>query len=633
MRITLYRGERSARESALPIVEVDEHLRYELFIDQAGAPAWPVLAGAERAALDRAVELFGARSSSVAAKPGDVGDRAGEVVGIGDVEDEVSLYAHLTRRYWSTIDSARELSYDRLPEVVVLLSDELDHTLVRFLVSAPLGETTTGIIWADSRDALRRQVLVRSAAAALNGPVRTRRIDLASRSLGGDANSGSPWFGDDSSQQDIRSAAAEGAGLLSVSGHGNGSGFRLPAGLAGCRADRPPDVDPLRSPECVLTGYCFRTKLSVAESWSTGRLLAPEAFASRVLVVMSCHAAFVGSGAVDARWSMLPPLLANPRIGAVIATSDVLTHVPGMTTANLQDFLAAGTPVGKALAAFHRTPRVENLGVRLLLFGDPNVRAAPAMSGQVLARDTKAVQAPAARHAAPANSVACEVELLRTVAHTVEPDWGDRALATSRAALSSLERYEALLRRGGSIPAGIGATMRADMLAHIGTLRAKPYTTWIGHAAARRSSEHVPCPHCGWPLRPLNLVPTMGGPRTLINCPQCGDAVLDQPVGDDWSFAVTGPVISLSGRLPTAQWSAAIFLVPAVASKTQTHCWPAGSDGRPVPRLEIIPDRWPLGPTFVRVALLTGTSLSMASLLTRAPAPTPTPAPPHRSAV
>jgi hypothetical protein len=620
-RITLYRETPPTVSSSLPVADVSVERQYDLLIDESHAPVWPVIGDLERSDLNTVARLFGCTPKRTAPHTGDIEHRSGIVVGIGDIDEDVALYAHLTRRHWSMINSARELTHECLPDVIMIVSPRLDATLVHFLESAPIGPSSTGVIWSTSRSGLRRQLLVRSAASALNGPLATRTVTLTTEGeIHREAARKSTSHVPHATQTDIIAAVAEEAGLLIVDAHGTGLYFALSNELTACAMDRPVWDEALDAPECFITGYCSKAELPIAEAIGSSRIIGPEAFSARVVALMSCQAAFIGSPNLDARWSFLPRLLSTPTLGAIIASHEPLMELSSVTAANLHAFIAAGTPVGRALAEFHQTPTIAALGVRLLLFGDPLVCAAPTGSIKLLARDTTQdiLRVPVSLHDPGGETTEARIALLRSVACVIGRKTAQRAKVTSHVAMSALQRFEQAQTQH-EMSSDILRTLQKAILDHLGAIGVRADRGWLGNARLRRDARYAQCPSCDWPVRPYHATTQFGSSRRLVNCPRCGVAVIDQPVEDNWRIDAKLPRVAIDGQFAYQDWSAAAFIVPEKAWETQTFFWPLPHSNSAERELHLPEDRWPAGPLSVTVAIMQGASLGLAKAVIRAP--------------
>ena len=148
-----------------------------LLVGANGEPIWPAPSEDAHASLGAVASLFGGTLENKRSRSARAPEEGSEVTGIGNVAAQTKLFAHLTRRRWNVVQSVGELSDSALPEVVLMATPRIDPALIELLMFAPVDQSAPGILWGRTSRELDRQVLTRSAAAALSGPVSARRRD------------------------------------------------------------------------------------------------------------------------------------------------------------------------------------------------------------------------------------------------------------------------------------------------------------------------------------------------------------------------------------------------------------------------------------------------------------------------
>jgi hypothetical protein len=577
----------------------------KLLLGANDSPVWPVNTAEDRTQLEALAETFGGTTRVIPAREAVAsGECSGQVIGVGDIEEETQLYAHLTGRSWGLVKSVDQISESSLPEVILRVATRLDAELVQLLFLAPPTGAATGIVWGRTREELARQVLLRAATTMMNGPVATRRVDFPDP--------------DQNSAEHTQAALSGGVGVLTLITHGDGSSVRLTPELMLCAMDRPSDIgDRALAPACVETGFCAKVNRSVADALRTKRLLAPEELVARILVMGSCQTAFLGSVALDSAWGPLARLVLSPRIGAVLASPETTLQLNASLSNDLSQELAAGVPVGKALAEYDNSPTVSELGNRLVLFGDPRVRAAPGGTGQIIMHTNESHQKRAPKKSDSVVAGDPEILVLRHMALYIRDDMQSAARLTSRQALEALVRYESDLDEG-QLTTAVGDEMRTTLLSHLTTMKARSHDAWVGASEFRRLSAICYCPNCEMRVRPYVACFATGYRRTLIFCPRCGVAA-DKPVSSDLKINVSLPRIEIYGQPSSRPWAAAIFLVPGPASETTMHRWPSDATGALAQIYNVAPAQWPAGPLTVQFVIISGTTLHAVSAPARAP--------------
>jgi hypothetical protein len=584
-----------------------------LLVSEDGGAVWPVQDEHERALLEAVAMLFGATVELVKGQVGE-GDACDEaVVGVGETSTHARLYAHLTGRTFRQVDQWHEAFDGReLPAVVVVRAARLDSDLIQHLMMLPRGAGPVGIVWGRNDRELRTQVLIRAAAALLDGPGGKPRIDIT-HSVPSVKLRGSPEFdllGGRASIKEIHKALARGAGVLTLKGHSFGWNVSLSSPTAViCGIDQP-DSQANRQfgPTCLDTGHCDAVGLPVRKAMVAGRIIAPEKITARVLVLASCRTAFIGSGALDNAWSVLPRLLLNPRVGAVLATPEPSTTAYVSISEELSAPLAQGHAISSVLPAYERSSYADHVGHRLLLFGDPRVKAVTGQPQETLSPQSTLTPP---RPVSIRGRQDPEVALLREIASSVYPASEAVGRRTSARAMKTLDLFET------DPSPQAGNDLREALLEHLRTMRGRPVEGWLGPSDYRRSKKASVCPTCGWKARPFNAVTRSGVARELLICPRCIVA-LDQPSPSRLRMSVTPDGMVVEGDLPMSNWSAAVILVPTNPAEAQLLPWPRAASGAPEKLFRWEPHVWPKGPLEVRGVFIGGTQVDSVGALARA---------------
>jgi hypothetical protein len=282
--------------------------------------------------------------------------------------------------------------------------------------------------------------------------------------------------------------------------------------------------------------------------------------------------------------------------------------------------MAEGASIGRAAARYMSAPDADRTGQRLIVLGDPRTQAGiRSRRGSELRVD--AVTVPPPTQAQVIGLVADEpnMQVLRSVAVYVQAGMEHVARQTSQAAMAALAEYETRRDVGDDVAAAGGA-MRTAMVAHLATMKGRPYLGWEqGNCQTVRDTEWRPCPNCGWPVRGYRCSLRSGTERRLLTCPRCTD-IRDQPLDSKLEVRRLRQTMELVGELPEADWKAALLLIPSMVQETQTAEWPSDESGRPRRRMEMEFDEWPAGSFLARVVMVSGTSVDALGIRMRAPA-------------
>lgn len=581
----------------------------EALLGHEGRPVWPLRSESEAHALRQMVELQGGRLAVVDATPFDgAADRRGRVVALGEeLAAEARLYAHLTSRLdggvVSGLEDVRALAD---LEVIVTTRARVEDDLLEHLYGGGEGPAV-GLVMAEDAAGVRREVLVRSAAAALAMPVTLRRLDVLPSATCAVIDVTPDWrlVGGEATGAEVRAGLGETAGVLSFVTHSNGVDAAFGRRVVLCPMDGAPEAgwDPSLAPTCVTNAWCFRKKTTVAEALAGGDLLGPGELRARVLVAGICFGLRPPPSTNAPLWSLSRRFLGDLRVGALVASWEIVTGTH-LETDELVADLADGVPVGVALAR-HNRRHAEGGLFRMALVGDPRC----ALPETTIGRRLLAGLAPPAEDPASTRARLEHVAVLRAVA-TLAPDEREGGARGEGAedrvpALRALGLYEeALLRRQPveGAPDAPGPSMRRAVL----DLLAGRWTNPMGklsHLRARVTAEpREPCPYCPRRVHVLRIEHALPGPaRRLAHCSNCGiveDVPADRRLAIDLAM---GPVVRPVGDLPPCAADMRFVLDVPMARHRRVHAWPAGVDGSPATEL-VSPEPWSTTPC--RAALL-----------------------------
>lgn len=587
----------------------------ELLADQSGRAVWTMRSAAEGRALASLAEVLGGRlvaspHATPAADPGedDGGGRA--VVPFGtEALAAARDYAHLTGRPLAEpLADLGELRDHGPFEVLVTRTRHVDDALCEALhgEGAPDWDVAPGVICGRSEAELRTQVLLRSAARAFEPAGQVVRVDAELArppSIRPRAGAGERVLFAGASPTQIRAALGEGAGLLRVVTHSDGIDAYLAPGLTLCplpaaRGDR------LRSPRCVETGWCHRADASVTAARARDELLPPTALAARLLIWHVCFGLMPAEGplarVVDRDWGLLPQLLENPRVGALLTTWGI--EAGDSAPLALLAELAAGKPVGVALRAQLRENAATGKGPPFVLIGDPDVRVP---IERPLMPSPRSGPRRAGVDVLPDGRRPLEF-LSSTILQQVRRD--TRAEETGRPALRALAAW----RRDELLPT-VG---RAVVVRHLLTHNRMFALDWVPLARHAGRLPREVCRACGRARWAQRLIAHGGVARRFATCPGCG-IVEDAPEESRLALRVVAGGFELDGPLLSGAFAGGLMLDGAVRSDLRSFDWPQTRDGAPARRFEP-PEPWPVGPFRAIAVIVTGRELTLLQQPARA---------------
>ena len=593
----------TAEARTLPVASAVSNL--DLLCDSEGRPAWPVADEETRELLTESASLFGGLLKEVDGRAAASSPDNGEIVtGVGDVADGATLYAHLTNRRVRMIKSPAELSDRKSVSIVVFCGPRLDRDIVQWLALSPPQHAATGIIWGRTPQALIRQVAWRACAASLNGPLDTAqyRVQCSSDT----ATPENLHVG-----RQLRKGLGAGAGVLTIEGHSDGLFQWLQGGTALCtRAAWPLDAKDTMLPQCVETNFCYRLDRSMDSVLAEERLIPPEAIAARIMVHIGCHSAFVGSPSVDAIWGMLPRLVANPRIGALLTTPSLSISIREVIYRELAQFLVAGVPVGDAMRLLEENPTMQELGYRLLLFGDPRVQGGHMAARELRVRDGDSLQISSSSAKAVGSPVLqremMELELFRLLA-LVDTAKGPDADASSQELMSCIADFEA--RDIGPDDLERTKALQRAALNRLAYTKVRLNEAWAPRSHVHQSNSIIQCPNCAWRGASRRIVLPSGAEREFYDCPGCSD-VWDRPhPNPPVRLEIKFPEFLLTGDRGDSILSAGWYVVRLQSEETEMRPWPVDENGDLEERLVVDLESLASGPLKVYGVLISDLSI------------------------
>jgi hypothetical protein len=497
----------------------------QLTVDEQGVPLWPLRDEEDENACRAVAELFDGRLIEKKPLAGTSQIlRPGSVVGIGDIQEEVWLYGHLTGRRALIIESCEELDAIQDPEVIIVVGPTPGLDLARFLSTYQVGPTTPGIIWSPNRDSLRKQVLARAATALLVSPGPIRRVDISGlqRTQYMTSDASALCMGKESSTKSIRESLGQVPvpGVLTILGHGTGwrASMGENAALCSLAADRVNSQTYTDAPPCFYTGECGYFNQSVISAANDGKLVSPKAISARVLLLVACRAGFMGSTTVDFQWGLIRQLITSYQIGVVMAPAqNALIEIADISN-ELSGALASGSSTGNAAAGHERSVLGKKRGFHLLIFGDPAARAGLPPKDLRVLRRSEPRQKPQISPSSP--KVDPDLEVLHLLSRTLparpdEPELPDEP----NARVLQADLLDELLNWETSDTKKV-LTLQRKVIAHLASIRAYYHNALVA-AAINIETRLESCVNCGWPIYRHIYEYPWGATRSACSCSFC----------------------------------------------------------------------------------------------------------------
>jgi len=564
----------------------------DLLVNRAGEPVWPMRNEIDLSSLKQLASLFNAElreeretrrrpdepAADLALVAGLCLDRLGSDLG--------HLYAHLTGRRYESIESVGQIAGQTHPSVLITSPDLLSLELMNALYPDKPTGPATGILFASDRDSLWRQVLVRSAAAVLAGPVQTRAIELyTGLEIPTYAFPGREILGARASAAELRDAVNRGSAVLSVLTHSDGIDAFL-SKLTLCPMRRPPArPDPLRPPGCQVTGVCHRHEMPLEGVLQSDLLMDPDELSARVLVWATCWGILLQPSIVDQAWGLPPRIVNNARLGAIITSWGLFNGTPQMI-AYLSDLIDMGTPVGEALTTFLRSPVAQHFALRFCLLGDPLV-CLPRHGAWEEESAGSSGRPWVERQAPPVDpSESGDLDLIRAIIKLQSRRMPLGAQQLRDHAMASIEAIQMRMFLGGDRRGeadAVRSEMRRSVLDLFSAWGCRAFDAWQKLAEmVETSADGVPCPICGQALctEQYSLRIPGASARRLKSCVRCG-IVEDAPVGfPPIGFTRRTPLsFAINPALTLRRGAAVLLHVPPLTSLCARWDWPADSSG------------------------------------------------------
>lgn len=562
-----------------------------------GQPVWPVRSPEESEALDAVADLFDRAIVEVDGQ--EIGDlaphrRAGVVVGLGEASFAAArLYAHLTGRRFRPALSVDAAFAEPAPSVLVLRGDALDaHVLQRVSFDAR-SSVVTGVVAARTEAELRRQVLVRAAAAtAAPRAAAATRVDIWPLRSFSTAEAGTRSFvGADATVDDVRRGLNAGAGIVHVFTHSDGIDAEMGPGIACALVGRSAGLDRHRAPRCVLTGICHRMDLPVTVAMNTGLLISPGEVSARILIWATCLGVLPSDWTVAPHWTIGTQLFDNPRVGAAITTWSI-SPLEERVSRQLADMLERGLSTGEAIVEVYGSARGPE--TRRLLIGDPLVTAATAT-----------------REARPSRSEAPAVVRRTSDAHVVARSGGwvaDLIAAAdadhSETARAFVDQWSPSVRH-----TEFDKHTRAALESVADLIAARGWAWWLNFWTDQARIENVDarCAECAEEtISYTGLLPS-GARRTCSICARCR-SVDDIRDGAGATMRIDDGFVVRLGWAPKGEWAARLRVSSAAERDAVFSDWPRDA-GQPYRSVRLDEASSP-GPLRVSVILVTATGVT-----------------------
>jgi hypothetical protein len=561
-----------------------------------GRPVWPISSAEDEAALASLARLFGASLRWTEAIEGVSPQGQDTVASLGDEAScAATLYAHLTQRRCRRITSIKHVQdIDQLSIIVTTIDRLTPDLFVRLYDDVPNAVTVPGIVAAESTGALRRQVLIRSAASVLSGLPALRLTDILPICREQhEAKKDHLVLLDDASPAAIIEAMGNGSGVLRIVTHSDGVDAMLNPRLTLCPMDRSPSRSEDAPPYCAATGICHRHDMPVSEALASQLVVSPDALRAQIFLWDVCWGVMPKGRTVDPVWGLGRRMLNSATIGAMLTPWTLVVSGPNLTVP-LAKALARGMPAGQAAAQFKASADAVDRSYRMAVFGDPHMRLPAAdrnPSGPVMRRPPMPSRNrlwTRGEPSTPSDGLGFIGYYLEQAATHLEPHAVAGAEAATKELLSCLQSLlkDRPIEDATEAPGPHLRNAVLDFIFMHGSMLSKD---WMAHVSAWHSAGPITCFACGETADRIVMefsVPSVS-PRDVTLCAICG-LVRDAPVGLDLTIAHDreSATIRLSGDLPFTRWAADVALRADIRRDRPRNLrwqWPCDDAGHPAP--------------------------------------------------
>ncbi len=511
-----------------------------------------------------------------------------------------ALYAHLTGRTFVELSDARCLPTAFEDDVLFMPPELVTGETVDHIVAArgPM----PGIVSGADLDELLLQTRIRSVTPMTRGTPRPLYVSAEPPASFGRLALGEQLIriGGIAAERTMREGLGSGAAVLVLATHADGVDASL-GPLVLCPSRSWTRSAAPRPPRCVQEDRCFRLGIPLAQMKASGPLVTPESIAARVFVLGVCWGANLSSTTVGRGWTLLPALLANPRIGALVAASGIYLPCRDDLEELTLRMSASGT-VGAGLREFVDAQAHRGGDTRFVLFGDPRTPV-PAAVGEHLER----ARAGAPRRASPAchpaqqcsplTFLATYLDAVRSAAPTTLSE--RLQLADQRMAeLSSSATYG--VDRIGALQAAL-----CELQCALGPSLVHNWAPLCDGPRRRLAAGH--CAHCGAVTEGHELCSSAGWSRRIWRCANCGVVADCDHAVEPLALGIRGRVAQLSSAEVRAPWYALIVSTNGRAGTSHVVAWPRTTHGAMAAEctLPALPD----GPFEVAVIVMSGLHL------------------------
>ena len=561
----------------------------EIIVDDMKRPVWPVSTPYEFESLAELAKVFNVELREVTAHPGPITPEGVETVtawGEG-TEEAARLYAHLTGRQYCPLDRLTSLEQmNPQPSVLLLSLDHLNNELLTNLYAEPRSRKPIGIICAETAS-LKRQVLVRAAAASFFGDPTVRNVSVFPLWDAGKVFINERELSDLSREQILEIVGSR-AGTLVIQTHSDGMDAMLGPNLTLCPLDQlSSTADKSRGNRCVETNWCHRSRTSISEFLSSSSFVSPNSFSAHILVWDVCWGAIPPDGLIDPAWGIGKRFLDSPRVGAILAPWDLSLSSPKLVGALIQN-LESGMAIGDSLLAHNLSMEAQRFRHRMCLFGDPRVRLSSISDESRPATPRMKFETGFVRVVKPAVNDST-IFLRRLVASMIaRPSYaGAKLSGVGNKAMRAIEDFEHVA--GASLESertvSAGRVLRSTVLACMRKRGPVIFNEWFSQAVPVATKLGSSCFACQIQSNKLVTsifsIPGSRIKRRVSRCQRCG-IVEDVPIDSNLTLSISSDrCIQLSGDLPAEAWKAQFLIRQQHTSRRLVFDWPKESNKSP----------------------------------------------------
>lgn len=340
---------------------------------------WPLQTEQERKDIKTLVKLFGVKICYVKNNISEHSPKihkSGTVVAFGkDCFALAQLYAHLTERFATYVNSIKDLQNIKEVELVITLSSKINIDLLNTLYVKLNPKKAPGIIFGNDYIELRRQILLKSASLYLcNFYNSNTRIDINTALLNSNIiTKNRILLGADCNNSDLKYFLSKRVKLLYINAHSTALDANLGSLILCPLKGKNINEISLPEPFCLVNKFCNRLGMNIDNALKSKKIISPNDIKALIVVFNGCHSSSIQSTPLmNGSWSFSNLMMNNPYIGNYIGNWKVIISDFFKTDEMITE-IDSGVEIGIAVGRFNLKCSEKGKNAHFCVFGDPRL--------------------------------------------------------------------------------------------------------------------------------------------------------------------------------------------------------------------------------------------------------------------